>query len=91
MRIYTVIITHKAQHALNRLHTPDIPRILATIDTLKTNPRPPGSRKLAGIPANEPSQWRVRVGDYRILYTINDNTITITIIRIAPRSRAYND
>lgn len=60
-------------------------RIAAAIDGLAINPRPPGCVKLAG----EDAVWRVRVGDYRVLYEVNDNRLVVLVIRIAKRSEAY--
>ena len=60
-------------------------RLARAIDTLEINPRPPGCIKLTG----EDNVWRVRVGDYRILYEIFDQRLSILVIRIADRRDAY--
>ena len=60
-------------------------RITKTISDLQTNPRPPSCIKLTG----SESEYRIRVGDYRILYEISDSEKTITIYRIRHRSEAY--
>ena len=60
-------------------------RIGAVIDELAANPRPPRCVKLAG----EDGVWRVRVGDYRILYEVHDDRLVVLVIRIAKRSEAY--
>ena len=60
-------------------------RIAAAIDGLAANPRPPGCTKLAG----EDAVWRVRVGDYRILYEVHDDRLVVLVIRISKRSEAY--
>lgn len=60
-------------------------RIGRAIDALEINPRPPGCIKLTG----EENVWRVRVGDYRILYEIFDQRLSILIVRIANRRDAY--
>ena len=59
-------------------------RIIAAIDGLATNPRPPRCIKLADGDA-----WRIRVGDYRVIYHIDDAARTVTIIRVAHRDSAY--
>jgi len=61
-------------------------RIIAAISALASNPRPVGARKLIG----EEMAWRIRIGDYRVIYDIIDQTLTITIVRAAHRSEAYN-
>jgi mRNA interferase RelE/StbE len=60
-------------------------RISAAIDTLAVMPRPPGCVKLSG----EDNTWRLRVGDYRILYEIHSGRLLVQIIRIANRREAY--
>ena len=60
-------------------------RIGAAIDALAESPRPPGCVKLAG----EDNVWRVRVGNYRILYEILDGQLVVLGVRIAIRSEAY--
>ena len=59
-------------------------RIEAAIDGLATNPRPPGSVKLAGR-----DDFRVRVGDYRIVYAVDDAEDLVIIARIAHRRDVY--
>jgi mRNA interferase RelE/StbE len=61
-------------------------RIDEAILALSVNPRPAGAAKLA------PGElWRIRVGDYRVLYEIDDRVATITIARIRHRSEAYRE
>jgi mRNA interferase RelE/StbE len=59
-------------------------RINAKIASLAANPRPPGCRKLS-----EEEQYRLRQGDWRILYEINDTAGEVTIVKIAHRREAY--
>jgi mRNA interferase RelE/StbE len=59
--------------------------IAGRIEKLADNPRPSGCKKLRGG-ANE---WRIRIGDYRVVYTIEDNTKTVDVTRIAHRKEAY--
>jgi len=60
-------------------------RIFEAIDALVDNPRPRGCRKLRG----RDSQYRIRVGDYRVIYEIDDKTVTVLILRIRHRKDAY--
>ena len=62
----------------------DIERIISKIDSLATDPRPAGASKLVGT-----QTWRVRTGNYRILYQIDDQAQSITIIKIGHRSAVY--
>ncbi|MBK8477985.1 MAG: type II toxin-antitoxin system RelE/ParE family toxin [Opitutaceae bacterium] len=60
-------------------------RISRMVDALAVNPRPPGCKKLKG----EEEVWRVRVGDYRILYEVRDAQLVVLVIDIANRAKAY--
>jgi mRNA interferase RelE/StbE len=62
----------------------DIERIISKIDSLATDPRPAGASKLVGTQA-----WRVRTGNYRIIYQIDEQTQSITIIKIGHRNAVY--
>jgi mRNA interferase RelE/StbE len=59
-------------------------RIARAIDTLKDNPRPDGCKKLKGR-----DEYRIRVGDYRILYEIHGDILVVLVVRVAHRSEAY--
>lgn len=53
--------------------------------TLEANPRPPGAKKLRG----ESDLWRVRVGDYRILYSIEEARLVVLVVKIGHRREVY--
>jgi mRNA interferase RelE/StbE len=61
-------------------------RIAASIDKLAANPRPPSCVKLVGFD----SEYRIRVGDYRIIYQINDNVLVILVLEIGHRKDIYS-
>ncbi|MBI2920062.1 MAG: type II toxin-antitoxin system RelE/ParE family toxin [Planctomycetes bacterium] len=61
-------------------------RVAAVLDDLQKNPRPPGAKRLVGI-----AGFRVRVGDWRILYTIDDPNRLVRIYRIRNRKDVYRD
>jgi len=82
---YTIILKRKAEKELMRLHRDDVIKIREAINSLAENPRPHWCKKLTG----SLNEYRVRVGDYRILYSINDTIITIFIFKIAHRKEAY--
>jgi mRNA interferase RelE/StbE len=75
-----------AERDLKRLPEDVLRRIDAKLLSLAHNPRPRGARKLEG---REGEGWRVRIGDYRILYTIDDTARLISVYRIRPRATAY--
>jgi mRNA interferase RelE/StbE len=82
---YTIQIAPSAERALAALDRPIQRRIAARIDTLAENPRPAGVKKLQG----EPSIWRVRVGDYRVLYAVEDNRLLVLVVKVGHRSHVY--
>ncbi len=66
--MYRVLLERSAERDLGRLSVEVHDRVIVAIQSLATNPRPPGCRKLAG----SKSDWRIRVGDYRVVYEIAD-------------------
>lgn len=63
----------------------DVKRILKRIDALAADPRGPGSENLSGQ-----ERYRVRQGNYRILYTIEDDRLIVTVVQIGKRSEIYD-
>ncbi|MBC7925801.1 MAG: type II toxin-antitoxin system RelE/ParE family toxin [Bryobacteraceae bacterium] len=87
MTRYTLLVKPSAQKELNALNDKKlIGRLVAKIEALIANPRPAGCRKLQGFR----DLWRVRVGDYRIVYAIDDGSRCIDVTRIAQRSEVYD-
>ena len=82
---YTVQFTPRARRDLTRLESPIQRRIAAAIDQLALNPRPSGVKKLA----DSENHWRIRVGDYRIIYQIFDEVLVIVIVTIGHRGDVY--
>ena len=73
-----------AQRSIERLGRELQNRILARIGLLSTDPRPPGAIKLTGQDA-----YRIRVGDYRIIYTIHDDRLLVLVIDVGHRRDVY--
>jgi len=69
---------------LKALPNTDVRRILAKIESLRDDPRPPGSEKLSGQEA-----YRVRQGDYRIVYSIFDRALVVEIVKVGHRRNVY--
>lgn len=82
---YSIALSASAAKELNALEESLFDRIDAMIEGLRKDPRPPGCKKLKG----HKGLWRVRVGDYRIVYGVDDPLRSITILRVAHRSNAY--
>ena len=81
---YRIAIDPPALKALKRLDTPVRRRHEAAIDALADNPRPAGCKKLTGVQA-----WRIRVGAWRIVYSIADAELTVLVVRIGHRREVY--
>lgn len=82
---YRVILQRSAAGELEDLPQPIRRRVARAIEGLTSDPRPPGAKLLTG----SDRIWRVRVGDYRILYRVNDDLVEVLVIRIRHRSDAY--
>jgi mRNA interferase RelE/StbE len=83
--VYEVYIEKAAENDLKRLPTTSFQRIIPQIRTLAQNPRPSGCRKLTG----SKNDWRIRVGDYRVLYEIDEKTRAVRIMRVRHRREVY--
>ncbi|MGF1646104.1 MAG: type II toxin-antitoxin system RelE/ParE family toxin [Kineosporiaceae bacterium] len=62
-------------------------RIAAAVDELASQPRPAGVRRLTGAT----DLWRIRVGDYRVVYTVRDAELLVLVVRVAHRKQVYRD
>ena len=82
---YRIEFRPAAQRDLRRIAKPIKGRLLAAIDALAASPRPQGSIKLAGPEGFH----RVRVGDYRIVYLIEDRVLLVCVVRVAHRKDVY--
>lgn len=87
MSRYTVEVARRAVKSIAKLPRPEQQRVRAAIDLLADEPRPPGCTKLAG----EDSVYRVRIGDYRILYEVIDVRLVIHVVRVGHRRDVYRD
>jgi len=83
---YQIEYTASARKELEQLDYTVFKKVKKAIDSLITNPFPPGSIKLE---VTKEKLYRIRKGDYRIIYAVNHNIITITILKIAHRGDAY--
>ena len=64
----------------------DVRRILARVETLRDDPRPPGCEKLSAL-----ERYRLRQGNYRILYTVADAGVVVEIIKVGNRREVYRE
>ncbi len=84
-RAYAVMFAPAADRELRRLPEAVQRRIIAAVETLQENPRPVGTKKLAGTE----DLWRVRVGEYRVVYQIDDDRLLVLVVRVAHRKDVY--
>ena len=82
---YAVSIRRSAQKELERIPAPSYEKIEERMLALGTNPRPTGCKMLKGAEKS----WRIRIGNYRLVYEIDDTARAVTVIKIAHRSDVY--
>ena len=81
---YRIYIEKSAQKTLSKIPVSDQDKIIETIKNFSANPRPPGVKKLSNRDA-----WRIRIGNYRIIYEIEDNRLIVIVINIGHRKDIY--
>ena len=84
MTIYRIELRPAAMRALKKLDPDSRPRVQGAIALLAQDPRPPASRPLRGRPG-----YRVRVGEYRIVYTVADDVLLIVVLTLGHRRDVY--
>jgi mRNA interferase RelE/StbE len=83
--MYSILLERTAEKDLSRLLLEIHDRIISAIQALAKNPRPPGCRKLAG----SKNDWRIRMGDCRIVYEIADEIRIVRVNRVHHRREVY--
>lgn len=81
---YSLVVKKSAERELRALPKADLRRVTDRIRGLAQDPRPPGHEKLSGQ-----EHYRVRQGDYRVVYAIDDDHRVITIVKIGHRREVY--
>jgi mRNA interferase RelE/StbE len=84
---YAIEVVPAALRQLRKIDGTDRVRIFAAIDRLAHQPRPAGARALTG----HPGLLRIRVGHYRVVYSVDDGKLIVTIIAAADRRAIYRD
>jgi mRNA interferase RelE/StbE len=87
MADYSVTFARSARKELEKLPPSAAQRVIERIEILMTHPRPSGAIKLHG----NKDLWRLRVGDYRVIYSIDDSTRVIDISAVRHRRDVYRD
>lgn len=83
---YKIEFDRRVKKDLKSVPTQDIERIKAAISNLSVNPRPYGCKKLKG---KKYEYFRIRVGNYRVIYTIKDEILLIIVVRVGHRKEIY--
>jgi len=83
--MYRVLLERAAEKDLSRLSSEIHARVISAIKGLAAEPRPPGCRKLSGSKRD----WRIRVGDYRVIYEIADEIRIVRVNRVRHRREVY--
>ena len=81
---YSVVIKKSAEHELRALPKEDLRRVVDRIRAFAGDPRPHGNEKLSGQ-----ERYRIRQGDYRIVYAVDDEGRTVEIVKIGHRREVY--
>jgi mRNA interferase RelE/StbE len=82
---YAILYKRSASEELLNLPEVMARKVLAAINGLADNPRPTGCKKLKG----RINEYRLRFGNYRLIYTVSDAVLTVIVIKIAHRKQAY--
>ena len=83
--MYRVVIDRSAEKQLSKIPPPFFNKIVKAIHALAENPRPHGYKKLKGRPG-----YRIRIGDYRVIYKIEDQILIVFVIDIGDRKDIYD-
>jgi len=84
MASYKIVVKKSVAKDLKNIPKKDVQRILSAIEQLADNPRPPQSKKLSGQ-----ERFRIRQGNYRILYAIEDNQLIVCVVKVGNRRDVY--
>lgn len=84
MAPYNIVIRKSVKKDMQGIPKRDAQRILSTIQALAANPRPQGSKKLSGQ-----ERYRLRQGNYRILYEIEDDKLIVCVVTVGHRKDVY--
>ena len=84
MGLYNIVVKRSVAKDLKAIPKKDVKRIISAIRGLASEPRPPGAKQLSGQ-----DRYRIRQGNYRILYTIEDEKLIVCVVRVGNRRDVY--
>jgi len=82
---YSVVVLPSAIRQINSLPKKGRKRVWDRVEALAKNPRPSGAKQLK----NRDRYWRLRVGEYRVIYSIEDKKLLVTVVRVGHRREVY--
>jgi mRNA interferase RelE/StbE len=83
--VYEVLLERRAQRDIKKLPTEAFHRIIPSVKALAEDPKPPGCRKIAG----SKNDWRIRIGEYRVIYEIDEHAEAVKVMRVRHRKEVY--
>lgn len=83
--VYEVYLERRAEQDLKRLSPRNFQSVISHVKALAENPRPAGCRKIS----SSVNDWRIRVGDYRVIYEVKDDEKAVRVMRVRHRREAY--
>lgn len=83
---YSVVVKRSAERELQAVPKRDLGRVVVRIRGLADDPRPPGSERLSGQ-----DRYRLRQGDYRVVYAVDDEQRIVEVVKIGHRREVYRD
>jgi len=86
MAVYSIFFKDSVRKDLDSIPNNSLQRIMEKISTLAENPRPVGCEKLSGQ-----EKYRIRQGDYRIIYSIQDTQLTVWVVKVGHRREVYRN
>jgi len=86
MAVYSILLKDSVRKDLDSISGIDLRRIIDRIGSLAENPRPVGCEKLSGQ-----ERYRIRQGNYRIIYSIQDTELTVWVVKVGHRREVYRN
>ena len=86
MAVYSILLKDSVRKDLDSISGNDLRRIIDRIGSLAENPRPVGCEKLSGQ-----ERYRIRQGNYRIIYSIQDTELTVWVVKVGHRKEVYRN
>ena len=83
--MHNILLEKRAERDLKKLQAETFHRVIQQIKKLAENPRPTGARKISG----SKDDWRIRIGEYRVIYEVDERTKSVKIMRVRHRRDAY--